>query len=271
MGNVNSTKLDTKSIATTVATATVSQMQNCGGGQGSVQQVNIENRTGGNVEIGEITQDASMDINISCIQTAEFQQDVKAAAKVALEQLVKQANTGVSFGNSNISETQQQAISNVVSSINLNQLQSCLSTAMASQVVSIGDAGNVKIGKISQKIALTTTANCVANQGSFQAAANSLENTVKSTTDQLNEGVNMVASIAALACLGIVIASIIFQILKAPATLAKSTAEAAATAAGSGSGDGGGSKNMMIMGVAAIVCCLSSSSAGAAASQAQKK
>jgi hypothetical protein len=261
MGNVNSTKLDTKTIATTISTATVSQMQNCGGAQMSDQEFVISN-PGGNVVIGDLSQNASMNINMACIQTAEFQQDVKTAAKVALEQLVKQANTGVAFGNRNISETQQQAINNVVSSVNLNTLQSCLSSALAKQKILIGEGSDIKVGNISQTIALSTTTDCIANQVSFQAASNELENSVKSTTDQLIEGVNMVASIAALACLGIVIASIIFQVLKAPATLAKSTAEAASTAAGSGGN--GGSNNMMMIGVAALVCLLSSSSAGAA-------
>jgi hypothetical protein len=289
MGALNSKQLDVTTIANTVSNAMVTQMQNCGSSQGVQQTIKFTNN-GGAIILGEVNQDSSVNISIDCFQTASFQQDVKTSMKVALEESIKQANSGLFFSsNTNISETTVQAINNVVSSVDLKQVQNCLSQALVSQNQDYENdkGGLIKVGSINQTVAISTTNKCIANQAGFQEAVANLSNTVKSETDQSNKGLDMVACIAALACLAAVIASIIFQILKAPATLGKSAAQGAAslasipaTVASSSmspsvgpqvSSNGAQSNDMWKYALVLIGCLCSSSSAGAGVFQMQQK
>jgi hypothetical protein len=284
MGAVNSKKLDVTTIANTVSTAAVSQLNVCASSQGVKQDLNVKN-VGGRVVIGDVSQDATISIRTECLQDAKFQQDVKSSMTASLTEEIKQANSGLIIGSTqNISETQSKAIENVITSIDLNQLQSCLSQAMVEQNQSYENIGGfMEIKSISQKVAIDTTTKCIANQAGFQKASTELISTVKSKTDQTNEGLNIVASILACACLALIVASIIFQILKAPATLGKSAAQGAASLAsipatvasssisGSSTSEGGQSNDMWKYALVLVSCLCSSSSAGAGVYQMQQK
>jgi hypothetical protein len=175
--NVNSTTNVVKSLQETVNSVAVSNSQSCSGTIYSSQELKILNVNG--VVIGDINQDASQTLNLTCLQANVTQQSFAANMKAALEakaEAVAKAQGISALANTNVSTQTQIAdnITKITNSVTIQSIQSCVASLASTQGITIDGVTNSKIASVSQTVTQGVGINCVQKNTACTDAATSI-------------------------------------------------------------------------------------------------
>jgi 23S rRNA U2552 (ribose-2'-O)-methylase RlmE/FtsJ len=179
--NVSSITNVVKSFQETVNSVAVSNSQSCSGGVYSNQELKILNANG--VVIGDINQDSSQTLNLTCLQANVTQQSFAANMEAALKakaEAVAKAQGISSLSNVNVSTQTQiaEATTKVTNAVSIQSIQSCVASLAATQGITIDGITNSKVASISQTVTQGVGINCIQKNTAATDALTSIANAI---------------------------------------------------------------------------------------------
>jgi hypothetical protein len=169
------------------------------------------NAKGCSLSFNNISQDATIDNNLSCAQDASQASNLANQFKTELDQQVKAALSGLPGAVVSASDatTINNLTNEIKTNINLQSLAECMASTSNEQLQEYGKievdctgmpAGERKVdfSNISQKLMATNVAKCIQSQKTVSEAANKLDSIIEQKAESINSGIDIAASFASL-------------------------------------------------------------------------
>ena len=232
--SINSTEIVNKSLTDIV----MKNSSSCEGRQGSKQTMIFGkiDADGCQVKISNISQDAKLSQNFSCIQDLKQNNNIVNDISNKLKQDAEAKTSGVNLFNFSASSNLNKSINDVKTKIDINNITDCVATSLQQQNFENGDIKIkcypwqppqeriVDINNISQTIVSTQVANCISKSDQTIQALNKFDNDVQQTAK--SSAVGLGASASGICCCCLFLLIILYFLLT--------------SGGGSGSSDGGG-------------------------------
>jgi hypothetical protein len=181
-------------ITNTVTNVAVSNSSSCSADGSAKQTLSLSDvNAGGDIDIGNISQDAKVTVNMNCLQRDITDVNTMRQIQNDLKNSVQQATSGFQFQPSD-QETINRTENNITSNANLSSIAQCMANTFTNQdlVLShITAKGNIKIHDLAQTAVAATASECVQEHLSKNSDVQTLQGLIDSKTTQEAKGIDL--------------------------------------------------------------------------------
>jgi flagellar hook-basal body complex protein FliE len=183
---------------------TVDATQQCSNNSANIQELSISNIRGDGcmLDINNISQTANISTSLECVNSQEFEAELKNKVKKVMEQQAKAATEGMAMMTSNASTTRNiTRLTNIVKNdLNIKQLAQCIKDDYNKQSLNISNINmdctklppkyaKINVKNIRQALISKSVAKCLNEQSGVQKNIQELDEKAKQVADSKATGI----------------------------------------------------------------------------------
>lgn len=180
----------TKEVSKIVNKVILSNKSNCSGAVASNQKITLGDITG-DLNISDVNFDSSQTVNLECLQSSVNNTEILNDIKTELSKAIQNKLDGQNFGiQSATISSYTDSVTNVVNTINIDNIKNCIVNAMNNQEIETGGiVGNVNIKNVNFKSSQNVVQRCIQNDENTIRAVNKLDKRIKEDMSNTITGV----------------------------------------------------------------------------------
>ena len=199
MGNTQSTIVDiNKIVANAISNAYEEITSNCTSNSGLNITLDISKLRAKTVNIGSLTQDATSNLNLTCVQanqiTDSVQNDIANKVTSALESTTTGYNSSQTF-----IESRKDFETNFITNFDAKTMSDCMINQFTTAEMSLYDIGDestdaINISNLSQTVLANATNNCVQSNQKLTESINKLQTEASTTAKSTTTGLDLTSN-----------------------------------------------------------------------------